>query len=72
MLKTIDNASQWHRLWSVRLAILSAILGAIELSLPMWHGVVPEYIFASLSTVTAAAAAVARVIRQEALHNDGT
>lgn len=70
MLKTIDNAAQWHRLWSVRLAILSAILGAVELSLPLWQGVVPPHVFASLSTVTAAAAAVARVIRQEALHND--
>lgn len=68
--KLIHNAKAWHKLWSIRLAILSALLGALELSLPLWQGVVPAHVFASLSTITAAAAAVARVIRQEALDRD--
>lgn len=69
-VKAIANASKWHKMWSVRLAILSAILGALELSLPLWQGIVPPNVFAALSTITAASAAVARVIKQEAL-NDG-
>ena len=64
----IDNAKAWHKLWSVRLAILSALLGALELTAPLWHGVVPDHVFAGLSTLTAAAAAVARVIKQEVMN----
>jgi len=64
-VKTIRNAKAWHKLWSVRLAIISAALCALEVSLPLWSGVVPQSVFAALSTVTAAASAVARVIRQE-------
>ena len=68
-MKLIPKARAWHRMWSVRLAILSAILGALELSLPLWQGIVPGNVFALLSTITAAAAAVARVVKQEALDN---
>lgn len=66
-VKVIPEASKWHRLWSVRLAILSAALGALEIALPLWHDVIPEDSFAALSTVTAVAAAVARVIKQESV-----
>ena len=69
-VKAIANASKWHKMWSVRLAILSAALGALELSLPLWQENMPSNVFAMLSTITAAAAAVARVIKQEALSND--
>lgn len=69
-VKAIRNARKWHKMWSVRLAILSAALGALELSLPLWQGIVPPNVFAALSTITAASAAVARVIKQEALSND--
>ena len=68
-VKVIANASKWHKMWSVRLAILSAMLGALELSLPLWQGIVPGNVFAALSTITAAAAAVARVVKQEALED---
>ena len=68
-MKLVKDAPKWHRLWSVRLAILSALLGALELSLPLWQGIVPGNVFAALSTITAAAAAVARVVKQEALED---
>ena len=68
-MKLIENAPAWHRLWSMRLAILAALFGALELSLPLWRGVVPESTFAMLSTFSALAAAVSRVIKQESLHD---
>jgi hypothetical protein len=69
-VKLAQDAPKWHKLWSVRLAVLSATLGALELSLPLWQGLVPANVFATLSTVTAAAAAVARVIKQEGLKDE--
>jgi len=69
-MKLIDDAKQAHRLWSVRLAVLSVLLGALELALPLWQGLVPTHVFAALSTITIAAAAVARVIKQEVASND--
>lgn len=67
-MKLIPEAKTCHRLWSLRFAIAAALFGAIELTLPIWQGVVPDSVFATLSTLCAAAAAVARVIRQGALH----
>ena len=69
-LKLIDNAPTCHRLWSLRFAILAALLGAAELALPLWRGVVPESTFAALSTICALLAAVSRVIKQESLARD--
>jgi hypothetical protein len=69
-MRLTKDAPKWHKLWSVRLAVLSATLGALELSLPLWHGLVPESVFAALSTITAASAAVARVIKQEGLKDE--
>lgn len=63
-MKLIDQSSAWHKLWSVRLAILSACFGALELSLPLWDGAVPPSVFAGLSTISAMGAAVSRVIKQ--------
>lgn len=63
-MKLIPDARNWHRFWSVRLAILSAILGALELALPLWQGLVPPKTFATLATLTAVGAAAARVIQQ--------
>ncbi len=65
MIQLIQDAKYWHKFWSVRLAVISAILGALELSLPLWQGVVPPKTFAILSTVCAAAAAIARVVQQK-------
>ena len=53
--------------WSIRLALLSAALSAIELALPLFNTVFPANIFAYASTGFMVAAAVARVIHQNNL-----
>lgn len=69
-MKLISDASHWHKFWSIRLMILSAALGALELVLPVWEGIVPQHTFAILSTVSALGAAIARVIKQEIESSD--
>jgi hypothetical protein len=55
----------------MRFAILAALLGAAELSMPLWRGVVPDSTFAMLSTLCAVLAAVSRVIKQESINVPG-
>ena len=69
-MKLIPEAKQAGKLWSIRLAAVSAALAAAEASLPLWQGLVPDGAFAVLSSVVAIAAAIARVIRQEGLHRE--
>ncbi|MGM0783884.1 MAG: hypothetical protein ACQEUM_07215 [Pseudomonadota bacterium] len=64
-MKLIPESRRAAKLWSIRLAAVSAGLGAAEASLPLWEGVVPDGVFAAASSVVAIAAAVARVIKQE-------
>ncbi|CAH0532155.1 hypothetical protein UAM5_00038 [Ralstonia phage UAM5] len=71
-MKLIENAAQWHKLWSIRFAVLSAVLAAAEASLPLWHDLVPPHIFASLSTLCGIASAVSRVVQQPALSAGAT
>lgn len=66
-MKLVPESRQALKLWSIRLAAVSAALGAAEASLPLWQGVIPDGIFAGLSSLVAIAAAVARVIKQEGL-----
>lgn len=63
-MKLTDDAKKWHRLWSVRIAVLTAALGAAEASLGLWKDVLPDSWFAILATGTGMATAVARVIKQ--------
>jgi len=67
-MKLVPEAKQAGKLWSIRLAVVAAALGAAELSLPLWDGVVSDGVFAAMSSVVAIGAAVARVIKQEAIH----
>lgn len=64
-MKLVPEARYVTRLWSVRLAAVSAILAAAEASLPLWSEVVPNGAFAILSSLVAVAAAVARVVKQD-------
>ena len=64
-MKRVPEAKYFFRLWSVRLAAISAALGAAEASLPLWANHVPDGVFAGLSSLVAIAAAVARVIKQD-------
>jgi len=63
-MQLIPESHQALKLWSIRLAIISAGLAAAEASLPLWQGIIPDGVFAGLSSAVAVAAAVARVIRQ--------
>lgn len=69
-MQLISNASKWHKLWSIRLALLSAVLAAVEASVPLWNGILAPNVFAALSGAVAVASAVARVIQQPSAHND--
>ncbi|QMV32770.1 hypothetical protein 2A_00018 [Ralstonia phage Darius] len=66
-MNLIENAGQWHKLWSIRFALLSAMLAAAEAALPLWNGIVPPHVFASISTLCGIASAVSRVVQQTAL-----
>lgn len=52
------------RLWSIRLAIFSAVLGVAELGLPLFQSFIPPKVFGVLSILTALAAAGARLVKQ--------
>lgn len=69
-MKLVPEAKHICRLWSVRLAAVSAALAAAEASLPLWQSLVPDGVFAAISSLVAISAAVARVIRQEGLHRE--
>jgi len=64
-MKLIDD---WRalapRLWSIRLAIFSALLGVAELGLPLFHDFIPPKVFGTLSVLVALAAAGARLVKQ--------
>lgn len=64
-MKLIPDSKRAHKLWSVRLAAIAAGLAAAEASLPLWQGLVPDGVFAGLSSIVGIAAAIARVIHQE-------
>lgn len=69
-MKLVPESKQALKLWSIRLAAASAALAALEASLPLWGDVLPDGIFAGLSSAVAVAAAIARVVRQEGLTRD--
>ena len=64
------RAKQAHKLWSVRLSILAAALGALEVTLPLWQPALPDGLFAALASVVGVSAAVARVIKQEGISDE--
>ena len=58
----------WKRLlrktWSIRLAILSALLSGAEMVLPLFVDAMPRNVFAALSMIAAISAGVARIMAQ--------
>jgi hypothetical protein len=54
--------------WSMWLLYTATLLGAAELALPAFQGLLPEKTFAILSLVCTFAAALARLMSQPALH----
>lgn len=67
-MQLIKESKLWHRMWSVRFALLSAFFGAVELSLPLFNGVISDKIFATISLVLAICSACARVFPQSNLN----
>lgn len=63
-MKLTKDSQHWHKLWSVRLSVIAAVLAALEASLPLWQGSIPAGAFAAASTSVAMLAAGARVVRQ--------
>ena len=61
---------KWYLSWSFWLMILTAILGAAEVALPLFNGVFPPKTFAIASLITGIAAAVARTIQQKSMHDE--
>lgn len=75
-MKLIPQARQWHRLWSIRFAILSAAFGAVTTAytaLPAdWLPAIPSGVKLALAggtVLTSVSAAVARVVQQQALQS---
>ena len=62
-----DWKQKFPKLWSVRLALLSALLGVAELTLPLFQSFIPPMTFAVLSVSASLAAAIARIVAQPAL-----
>ena len=50
--------------WSVRLALLAAMLGGVELALPLFSDAMPRGWFMAASVVTSLAVTVARIVAQ--------
>lgn len=62
---------KWHRLWSIRLSLLSALFGVLEIVLPYLQDSIPRWVFAGLSIACALWAAYARLVPQPALSQGG-
>ena len=65
-----DWSKLLRRAWSVRLALLSAALSAVEVALPIMAPSMPSGRFAIASAVVAFAAAVARLVAQPKMRDD--
>ena len=71
-MKFIEDWQQkFPKLWSVRLSLLAALFGAVEVVLPLFQTFVPRGTFAIVSAVVAIGAAVARVIAQPSVTGNG-
>jgi len=65
-----DSARVWHRLWSVRFALLAAlasVLSELQSVLPLWHPVLGQVPYAAIATLLAGLSALARVVHQPQL-----
>ena len=56
-----------RKAWSVRLALLAAALGGVEIALPLFSDAVPRHVFLGLSVLVTMGAAVARIVKRCAM-----
>ena len=66
-LEVIGGIDYWHKLWSVRLALLSTVLGVVAQVLPQWLPDVAPSTMAAICTLLTAAAGGASLIKQPKL-----
>lgn len=59
-----DWKRRWRKLWSIRLAALSALLSGAELAVPYLDGLIRPHLLAALAAATAIGAALARLVAQ--------
>lgn len=76
-MKLTPNAKYWHKLWSIRFAILSAFFSAISGAYAVlpedWLPAIPEHLKAALAfgaLASAGASAVSVVVKQQLGGND--
>lgn len=70
-MKLIDDAAKViKKAWSIKLAIISAMFGAMEVALPFFTDIIPPNTMAILAVLTAAGSAIARLVRQPSMHDD--
>lgn len=62
-----DWRTLWHRLWSVRLSLLAALLSAIEVGVQTWLEGRPPLLMIGVM-VMSLGASVARIVAQPKLH----
>lgn len=67
----MDNSAPfWHRLWSVRFALIAALISLAGEVLPLWQPALSPVPYATLSTLFAVLAAVSRVVHQGDVQSD--
>jgi hypothetical protein len=67
-LHLIEGAGRiWSRLWSVRLALLAAVLGALDVGLAYYAPDHASPLYAAGAALVSFAAAVARIVAQPAV-----
>jgi len=69
-MKMIDDAHQWHRLWSVRLALSGAALNAAAIGWTVFQGAVNPLLYASINMALGIGVAVVRVMVQPPAGSD--
>lgn len=63
-MKLIDSAGQWHKLWSVRLALAGAVLNAGAIGWTVFQGAVHPLLYAGVNMALGVGVAVVRVLSQ--------
>ncbi len=71
-MKLVDDVKEWKRWWSMRFAILTAVLMAVQIAWPTlpheWTSDLPDWFKNGLAVVSlssAAMTAISRVIKQK-------
>jgi hypothetical protein len=63
----VDKWSQLHKMWSVQIAVLSAILQGVWMALPAFQYSLPPMRFVALCMALSVVIAVLRLVKQPAL-----